>query len=284
MHALIIGYGSAGKRHGQLLDDLGVEWRAYDPLANRMDDSRITNSAFGMLLDDLQRDTLLVDTFDFIVICSPPDTHLPYIKRAVELSIPVLCEKPLCEWGQLNKARELPNDAQIMMAFNYRFHPTWAYVRGAILNFPSSANDWAFLCDQVRKDIPEWGMLLENLSHTFDLMAWLSSGEIPKVHAAHFSNKASCTVTTVSGSLGPKRFSIWDKVAIGSKNIKRFSGVLCPTGFVEPNRDYDWQMYLNMYDYFLRSIEGGTRFEPSLGDGIAAQKLLEDTRALSKTN
>jgi predicted dehydrogenase len=78
----------------------------------------------GEMMDTIQPD--LVD------IATPPPTHLPLIREAVERGIPVICQKPFC--GGLAGAEEaaaLARDAGVPLVVheNFRFQPWFREVR-----------------------------------------------------------------------------------------------------------------------------------------------------------
>jgi len=74
---------------------------------------------------------------DAVYIPLPNDSHLEWIKKAVDAGKPVLCEKPLTmnaadakEALEYARSKNVP----VMEAFMYRFHPQWRHV-AEILRF-----------------------------------------------------------------------------------------------------------------------------------------------------
>jgi len=271
LKALILGYGNAGKRHGELLDKLGILWDAYDPF--------MTNGQANWQADVLDPTQTICDIsrfndergdFDFIVVASPPATHLSYIEQALAMDMPVLCEKPLCDWEQLNKARRLPGDAPIMMAFNYRFHPTWVAVKSALQEHSSKDINWWLCLSQERNiKIPNWGLFLDRAAHTLDQLHWLSGWD-SLISDARISEDCY----RIEGRLGIDHFMIWKAVG----DVVPVRGIMTPDRFVAPDEDANEEMYLSMYQCFLDRIFDGTPFVPGIKEGLAVQESLESAR------
>ena len=70
---------------------------------------------------------------DAILIATATDTHADYIERAVAVSKPVLCEKPIdLDLGRVNRCRDRISDSSVpvQLGFNRRFDPGHAACRG----------------------------------------------------------------------------------------------------------------------------------------------------------
>ena len=95
LSVLIVGCGSAGRRHGRVLAGLGLRnIRACDP-------SQSQRSAFAK---DVPRAALhgsyeagLEGEPDAVLICTPPGMHIAHIRAALNAGCHVLCEKPLSD-------------------------------------------------------------------------------------------------------------------------------------------------------------------------------------------
>ena len=73
---------------------------------------------------------------DAILIATATDTHADYIERAVAVSKPVLCEKPIdLELGRVNRCRDRISGSSVpvQLGFNRRFDPGHAACRDALL-------------------------------------------------------------------------------------------------------------------------------------------------------
>lgn len=260
MKALVVGYGKAGMRHVHFLEELEITCDIVDPFVRGIE-TISPNRAFRA-----------DETYAFVVIASPPKTHLHYIREAAKYNIPILCEKPLCGWGQLDEAKALRDNIPLMMAFNYRFHPDWVHVQKQVDVFDYTHGMWVAISREHIPNIPTWGLLLDRAPHTLDQLQFLS-GCSPIVTHAH----TSFDTFRIEGSLGEDRFFILKQAIRGEAP---FRGILTPLGWVEPNEALFGKMFLDMYAYFLDNLDK-RRFVPGLQEGIFVQEGLEAARRLS---
>jgi predicted dehydrogenase len=97
----------------------------------------------------------LRDRYDVIYIGSPPFLHLPHIELAVQLGMPIICEKPLVtQRDQLEPLLELIADSKIpfMVAHHVRHQPAMRDIMNFIntteLESPITASlQWCFRMD-----------------------------------------------------------------------------------------------------------------------------------------
>lgn len=259
MKGLIIGYGSAGKRHGKILDELGIEWAAVDPYCKEKPDI-----LFLSLLDALES-----EAWDFVSICTPPDIHIQQIKTCLDYSFPILCEKPLCDIGQLEKAKKLPKDAPIMFAFNYRFHESWHEALGIERKVNRG---WVCVSHQSRPPLPMWGLLVDHVSHTFDTLLFQGAGPIEIDVVEHVYSDTYEAISLV-GTAGDKPLIIWDGVS--KVKMDKVGGIFSPFGFFRADKNKMWDMFLSMYKSFLSG-----NYTPGMTEAIAVQELLEKANSI----
>lgn len=147
---LIVGYGRAGRRHGQTLDQLGVEWLAYDPYVA---EAQLHTWA------EVKREHWLAS-----VVATPPRLHLGHAYLLCAAGIPTLIEKPLCGIGQAVARTRLMG---AYVAYNYRFH--------AGLNQALRGGRQGHLHLQARQPIgtARHGVLLDFLPHDIDILRWI---------------------------------------------------------------------------------------------------------------
>jgi predicted dehydrogenase len=194
-HVLIVGAGSAGKRHARNLRTLGARVSLVDSRPDRLDEARTegdTVSVFGDL------ETALANSrFDGFVIATPPSLHVSQILRITREERPwILCEKPLGLTASEAQALQHLND-RILLGYTYRWWPPIQRFRERLLNgdigrirglrFVMSAHlaDWHpweryqgfFMADRALGG----GALLDE-SHFIDLMLWMHPGP-DKVYA-----------------------------------------------------------------------------------------------------
>lgn len=86
----IVGFGGIARAHllGWRGSNLPVEFHLYDSLADR----RAEAAGAGTVHDDLDE---LFDHVDLVDICTPSDSHVEFVGRAVRAGRDVICEKPL---------------------------------------------------------------------------------------------------------------------------------------------------------------------------------------------
>ncbi len=301
MRALIIGLGRAGRRHGATLDKLGIRWDYYDPY--------VPIEAFSKELGHIYtKIEALKGSYNFAVICTPPNLHLSQIKTCLDAGLPVLCEKPLCALGQLEEAEALLTHSlahRVMLAFNFRFHPSlvsvkrqegdsWriegdnSYVKlkpGQPFKYQPEKwlqvnSNWACFSDQHRTDVPDWGLLLDHVSHSVDILLWLSGSDTLDVKQATHSKNETMETWFLDGTMGSHQFNIWESVR--KAEVTKRAWVSGPFGNVEvafqdPEKEAEIrrQMMNNMYKVFLAHLGGTGGFPICLEDGVRVQRVLE---------
>ena len=184
-HFLIIGLGSIGKRHAMNLISLGhsvsvLHHRSIMP-SSEIDIKAIYNSVREAFQE----------TYDGVIVCTPTSLHLEYLKYSLQQNVPVLLEKPISHnFEQIEVLRKLIQDKQyqVMMGFNFRYHPQVQRIREMlrkkILGQLLYANIW--WCDDLRTWYPQdrylvnyasnshlGGGALLTICHEIDLALWL---------------------------------------------------------------------------------------------------------------
>jgi predicted dehydrogenase len=254
---IIIGFGRAGKRHGKILDELGIEWAFYDP------DVSQTERAVTVIVPDKDEEKRLATALEhyhcsFAVICTPPDLHLRQIRQCLDAGLPVLCEKPLCDLGQLAEAEALlehPKASKVMIGFNYRWHPK--------LRTPNGLPEM-LVCRQQRNNLPDWGLLLDHCSHDLDIMRSQVGGQLTITSASH-NRREGFEWWDIVGTAQGQDISIEEWVGPSKQRVAKlaFSDHIVDI-------DADPMMYKAMWEAFLRG-----EYEPGLGEAIETQRLLE---------
>jgi len=174
--ALVIGYGSIGRRHANIL-------RKMDRISGVTVLSNQTNLSFETIktLDEIQQ----IDP-DYVVVASNTSLHykhLSYLEEILENKI-ILVEKPLFE-----KSYELiPMKNSVWVAYVLRFHPILQLIKKKISHKPlwnihvfcgSYLPEWRHDRDyrdtsSARKD--SGGGVLLDLSHELDYLQWMIGG------------------------------------------------------------------------------------------------------------
>ena len=124
LKVLIAGFGSIGKRHGDILKEIGVQQIACsDPMEVCRDQFTAflpgapVYSDFELALREFQPDA--------VFLCTPTKLHVPMAKTALLHNTHVFIEKPLCY--STNGALELNTLAtekgkKVMVGFCFRYH------------------------------------------------------------------------------------------------------------------------------------------------------------------
>lgn len=181
MNVLLIGFGSIGKRHFEVLNTFH-KVTSVD-VVTRQDVKSITS--FKAL-----RDVRNLNSYDYFIIASETSKHYEQLKyicsKVTEKKI--LVEKPLYD----KKYESLECNNQIFTAYNLRFHPVLKKLKHLLKN--EKVYYVNAICGQYlptwrpeqdyRKsysaDINQGGGVLRDLSHELDYINWLF-GNIEKI-------------------------------------------------------------------------------------------------------
>lgn len=262
LEPLICGYGRAGRRHEKLLINQTIFPSIVD-----------TDSSVRPHFTSLHN--ALCYHWRFVVIASPPDVHLDQIRQCLDLDMFVLCEKPLCGWGQLEEARKLlthPHADKLMMAFNYRYNPDIVH-RDPNIRLPNVE----IYSSQYRESLPSWGLLLDHVPHDLDILQWRYGDLV--VETARVREDEKRHLVLVMGYFlgdGKTYFKIHDEVTKYPKD--RQSYIIDSLGRSEISANP--LMFTEMYRAFFAFMEGQVSIL-GLSDGIKIQEYLEKSKELS---
>jgi predicted dehydrogenase len=246
---LIIGYGRAGKRHKEYAEQFGLKVQIFDPM-------------LGM--DGWNRHT---DKPDYVVIATPPASHLDYIRRFIGTDSKILCEKPLCDLGvgefeQAKKYLTHPNVDNVMVAYNWRYHP-------AIGSRKNECESVQLNFLQTRLDLPHWGLLLDHVSHGLDIFRTLMKNSVAINMAMHIENDVQ-DWWLIHATCG----SISEMVTKEKKPRKGFIKTDLETFPLNP----DPSMFTKMWERFLSGDFAG-----DYDKAILTQQLIEDCAKYDKS-
>ena len=209
MKVLIIGFGSIGKRHFEILS-------AFDNVAviDVVSKQNLENISSYSKLEDIED----LDTYDYFVIASETVKHydqLKYICTQVEHK-KILVEKPLYD----RKYEKLETTNQIATAYNLRFHPVLVkltellkdeeiyyanVICGQYLPTWRPEQDYR---DSYSADLNQGGGVLRDLSHELDYITWLF-GDINKLDA----------INTKISNLEINSDDIFTAIGVSDRNI-----------------------------------------------------------------
>lgn len=181
---------------------------------------------------------------DAVVICLPPALHADAAVASFERGLHVYLEKPLAitvEDGIRVVAAWRRATTVGRLGFNFRFHPLISQLREAVGSgaLGEVIGARTVFC-AARRVLPEWkrerrsggGVLLELVSHHFDLVRFLIGQEITEVNAMLRSTESEADTATVELHLeaGPLVTVLASLAAIEDDRIEIY-GTHCQLAF-----------------------------------------------------
>ena len=181
MLVLIIGFGSIGRRHYEVLSQL-ERVKNIELVTKQSIDDKICHQSLSDVKDLMK--------YDYFVIASETNKHfeqLEFLEKNI-LNKTIFCEKPLFE---ANKELNIKNN-KIFVAYVLRFHPLLERLRFLIKNekiifvnakcgqyLPNWRPDMDYRkCYSAKKN--EGGGVLLDLSHEIDYIQWIC-GEMNEI-------------------------------------------------------------------------------------------------------
>jgi myo-inositol 2-dehydrogenase / D-chiro-inositol 1-dehydrogenase len=185
----LLGAGRIGALHaGVLARDLSVE----EILVGDADAQRAGQVARQVGGEAARIEAVLASGPDAVVIAASTPAHAPLIRAAVEAGIPAFCEKPIALGYEetVEIAREVEaSGATLQIGFQRRFDAGYAEARrlidsgalGTIYSLRLATHD----PDPPPEEyIPDSGGIFRDLHiHDFDILRWLTGGEVEEVYA-----------------------------------------------------------------------------------------------------
>jgi predicted dehydrogenase len=188
-HILIVGTGSAGRRHATNLSQLGARVSCYDPRPDRLEQAKRE-------IPDLERtfgdwpEALSADAAG-AVVASPPFAHVEQALALASRGVPVLLEKPVSPdlAGASRLAAALSRSrTPLLLGYSYRWWPPFAELRRRLCEdalgplrharLVMSAHladwhPWERYQDFFMSSREQGGGALLDESHFLDLAVWL---------------------------------------------------------------------------------------------------------------
>ena len=317
-HILIVGCGSAGKRHARNLAGLGCRITSIDP---RDDRRRELEAEIPLVGGFASLDAAIAsgEQADGVVIASPPAFHVDQSIEALEAGLPVLLEKPVSPaLGDAERLLETQRRTKIplLLGYTWRWWPPMVEVRrrlgdGAIgavrhVNFVMSAHlaDWHPWEDYrsffMARQALGGGALLDE-SHWIDLMIWFFG--MPTSLSAAIDKISDLDIDTddnVDMMLSyPDGLRVTMHLDLYGRPHQKFIRFVGEAGAMlwseNPNRiamgaemgetwqetDYDCErndMFVEAGKEFLRVLDGAPVGTCALEDGIAVLRVVEAAR------
>ena len=250
-----------------------------------------------------------------VLIATPTDTHVDYLKRAAAAGKAIYCEKPIgLDYKEAEEAVRAVRAAgvPVMLGFNRRFDASHAAVKEAVDRGEVGKVEIVQLTNRGPKPPPisyvkvSGGQMRDQTIHFFDLLRWLTKDEPVEVYAlgaalvdpaigdAGDVDTSIVSLRMASGALCQidssrraaygydERIEVFGSEGMlesARQNFRRLSlykGRQILTDGLHPG----WferieQSYYEAIDAFVKSVEKGTAPSPSLEDGLRAQLIAD---------
>jgi myo-inositol 2-dehydrogenase / D-chiro-inositol 1-dehydrogenase len=251
-----------------------------------------------------------------VLIATPTDTHVDYLKRAAAAGKAIYCEKPIgLDYKEAEQAVRAVRTAgvPVMLGFNRRFDASHAALKEAVDRGDVGKVEIVQLTSRGPKPPPisyvkvSGGQMRDQTVHFFDLLRWLTNDEPvevyaigaalvdPAIGAAGDVDTSIVSIRMATGALCQidssrraaygydERVEVFGSEGMAESVRQNFRGLSLYKGsqILQDGLHPGWferieQSYYEAIDAFLKSIEKGTPPSPSLEDGLKAQ-LIADT-------
>jgi myo-inositol 2-dehydrogenase / D-chiro-inositol 1-dehydrogenase len=258
-----------------------------------------------------------------VLIATPTDTHVDYLKRAAEAGKAIYCEKPIgLDYEEAEQAVRAVRVAgvPVMLGFNRRFDASHAAVKEAVERGDVGKVEIVQLTSRGPKPPPisyvkvSGGQLRDQTIHFFDLLRWLTNDEPVEVYAigaalvdpaigeAGDVDTSIVSIRMASGALCQidssrraaygydERIEVFGSAGMAESTRQNFRGVSLYQGrqILQDGLHPGWferieQSYYEAIDAFLKSVEKGEPPSPSLEDGLKAQLIADKATESIKT-
>jgi len=309
---LIAGYGSIGRRHMRNLLALGQR----DIVLYRRRRSSLPDDELQGFPVETSLEEALSHKPDAVVIANPTSLHLDVAIPAAEMGCHILMEKPISHSLErvvlLQRALE-QGGGQILVGFQYRFHPGLQRVKGllgegAIGRLLSLRVEWGEYLPgwhpwedyrqgySARSDLG--GGVTLTLCHPLDYLRWLA-GEVEELYASvgHISDleidvddTAEIVLRFSSGAVGSVHLDYYRRPGIHRMEMTGSDGMLAWDNADGSVRLYraetaNWEvfsapegferntLFIDELRHFLDVISGRSLPVCTLQDGIRALQL-----------
>ena len=178
MNSLVIGYGSIGSRHANILRELNCSVS----VVTKRKLTEMPHKCYASV-----EDAFLDDNYDYVIIANNTSDHYPTVLSLIESNFSgvLLIEKPI-----FSNYAEIPKNSfeQVFVAYNLRFHPIIQYIYnltreekiysiqvyvGQYLPIWRPNRDYRTLYSAFKE---KGGGVIRDLSHELDYLLWILGG------------------------------------------------------------------------------------------------------------
>jgi predicted dehydrogenase len=319
-HILIIGTGSAGKRHANNLNSLGCEVSCMDPRQDRLDDINAEEINLKTVFTSVEEAFASGETFDGVVVASPPSFHVDQCIAALQRGVPVLLEKPVSpDLSSALKLQTAVKDTSVplLLGYTWRWWPPLLKVKQLVdsqivgelrfVKFTMAAHladwhPWERYQDFFMASKTMGGGAILDESHWLDLLLWFFG--MPEKLFAKVEKLSGLEIETddnvdmlVFYKNGMRVSLHLDLYARPHEKSIQFVGEE-GTLIWEPNSikigkkmDPDWEieefkydrndMFVGVAEEFLKILAGDDTQTCNIDDGIRVLELIEAARQSS---
>jgi predicted dehydrogenase len=321
-HILIVGTGSAGKRHAKNLHTLGCQISCMDPRQDRLDEIAAEEINLKAVFTSLEDAFAAADRYDGVVVASPPSFHVDHCISALQQGVPVLLEKPVSPdlTGALKLLSAVKDTAvPLLLGYTWRWWPPLLKVKRLVdqqtvgqlrhVKFTMAAHladwhPWESYQDFFMASKTLGGGAILDESHWLDLMLWFFGmpeklfAKVEKVSDLEIDSDDNVDMLVFYDS-GMRVSLHLDLYARPHEKSIQFAGengtlIWQPNSIkigkeMDPNWeieefDYDRNdMFVGVAEEFLNILSGGSVQTCTLEDGVRVLKLIEAARQSSTT-
>ena len=225
----IIGFGSIAKKHASAIYNINKKIEIIKISKNKKKDHFTISDA-------------ILSGLDGVIICSPADSHLRYIKILNKAKIPFIVEKPICTYHQIKVLekiiKNLKKNTTNVLGYQFRYDDILVKFKKLLdENRVGVIDDVKIYCNSY---LPKWrkidyrksvsvskirgGGVLHELSHEIDYMIWFFG--LPRTAFASFSLNKILT-KNVEENVGlffisKKNINIYMNLSFNSSYEKRY--------------------------------------------------------------
>lgn len=258
-----------------------------------------------------------------VLIATPTNTHVDYLKRAAQMGKAVYCEKPIgLDYQEAEQAVRTVRAAGIpvMLGFNRRFDANHAAVKQAVDQGEVGKIEIVQLTSRGPQPPPieyvkvSGGQMRDQTIHFFDLLRWLTGDEAVEVYAIGGAlvsaaigevgdvDTSVVSLRMASGALGQidssrraaygydERIEVFGSDGLVESRRRNFRDVSLYKGrkVIADGLHPGWferieESYYQALDAFVRAVTQGVAPSPSLEDGLKAQLLADKATESLKT-
>ena len=312
MKFLIAGYGSVGRRHMRNLLALGEK----DILFYRTCHSTLPEDELNGFVVETNLSKALAHRPDAVIIANPTAAHLDVAIPAAEQGSHILIEKPISH--NLDRMDDLKNAAakngsQILVGFQFRFHPGLIKIRDVLIR--NEIGRPIFARAHWGEYLPDWhpwedyrksysaradlgGGVALTLSHPLDYLRWLmgdaevlwSAGQKASDLEIEVEDLAEFALKFANGAFGSVHLDYFQQPTAHTLEILCAGGSISwdnadGAARVYSSANHEWSvfpppdgfdrnvMFLDELRHFIQVIQGQAVPVCKLEDGIKAIQL-----------